>query len=301
MAIMNPVQCPDCQCYETEMLRKGVYLCQECGMVWAPGDFYGRRRQDGLNLYDATQSPNDENRCLEDIDPGSGDPTPCPLCRNEDVVGLVDILGDLAGRYMCRKCACEFSVLEGGGSGDEEEDVHGIIAVCPHCMSTDSIQIYGDNEWCGECWLDPNELDQSSPEIAKLYRGGIKRALEKDVWMLRPELRYGKFIRQVCGPRCSFAESCPQDTGIMIRCFNEELSSEEEDNEIVGKRKRGRKSRKNRSQKQIMKHNRKAHKHVPSKVAFLCSKGGLLEKMILYGIADPDTEQPGNTGGQSGA
>lgn len=270
-------------------------------MVWSPGNFYNQYHQEETALGDGTWVPYEESDGLEDMDPESEDFTPCPLCKSEDVVGLVDISGDLAGRYMCRKCACEFSVTEGTGSNDEEEDIHGVISVCPHCMSVDAIQIYGENEWCGECWLDPNELDQDSPEIAKLYKGGIKSALERDVGMLKPEKLYGKFVREECGPHCSFSKVCPQDTAILIKCYNEELYVEEEDNGIVGKRKRGKKNRKNRSQKQITKHNRRSHKHVPPKVAFFCSKGGLLEKMILYGTTDPDTEQPGNPGSQSGA
>ena len=300
MTIMNPVQCPDCASYETGMLGEGVQLCQGCGMVWAPGsEFYNQ-----LELGDGDWVPYEENRCLEDIDPESEDPVLCPLCKSEDIVGLVDISGDLAGRYMCRECACEFSILEGTENDDEEEDVHGVITVCPHCMSVDSIQMYGDNEWCGDCWLDPNDLDQDSPEIAKLYKGGIRRALEKDVKMLKPEKLYGKFVRQECGPHCSLAKSCPQDAGNLIKCFKEEFSSEEEDIETVGKRKRGKKGKgrkENKFQNRVRNHNRKAHKHTPSKVAFFCSKGGLLEKMILYGTANPDTEQPGNTGSQSGA
>ena len=303
MTIMNPVQCPDCQCYETGMLGGGAHLCQGCGIVWEPGGFFDRHHQDELDPYSGISRPVDE-RSLEDIDPDSEDFTPCPVCKSEDVVGLVDIIGDLAGRYLCRKCACEFSVLEGRGADDEEEDIHGVVTVCPHCMSVDSIQIYGDIEWCGECWLDPNELDPSSPEIAKLYKGGIKRALERDVGMLQAGKPYGEFIRQECGPHCSLAKACPQDTGILIKCFKEEFSSEEEDSEIVGKRKRGKKGKgrkKNKIQNRVREYNQKAHKHEPSKVAFFCSKGGLLEKMVLYGITDPDTEQPGNTGSQSGA
>ena len=273
-------------------------------MVWAPGAFYGQEySQEELDLCDGTWSPDDEDNCLEDIDSGNEDFTPCPLCKGDNIVGLVDISGDLAGRYMCKTCACEFSVTEDVKSDDEEEDIHGLILVCPHCATIDSIQIYGDNEWCGECWLNPNDLDQGSPEIAKLFKGGIKRVLEKNAPMIGADRLFGKFIRQECGPHCSLAKSCPQDVGIMIRCFKEEYSSEEEDIETVGKRKRGKKGkgRKNRLQNQVRNHNRRAHKQVPSKVAFFCSKGGLLEKMILYGTQDPDTEQPGNTGSQSGA
>lgn len=268
-------------------------------MVWTPGSFYNQYHQGELDLGEGSWVPTDESPSLEDVDPENENFTPCPLCGGDHIVGLVDISGDLAGRYLCKTCACEFTIYEGmDDEDDEEENIHGNITVCPHCMSADSIEIYGEIEWCGECWLDPNELDEDSPEIAKLYKGGIKDALERNVGMLKPEKPYGKFVRQECGPHCSFAKACPQDTDILIKCFNEEL---EEDDEIVGKRKRGKKNRKNRSQKQIMKHNRKAHKYVPSKVAFFCSKGGLLEKMILYGTTDPDTEQPGNTGSQSGA
>jgi len=273
-------------------------------MVWTPGSFYNQEEysQGELDLDDQAAEFLGGSGAVEDIDPGNEDFTPCPLCSGENIVGLVDISGDLAGRYLCRTCACEFTIYEGMEDvDDEEEDVHGFITVCPHCMAADSIQIYGENEWCGDCWLDPNELDQDSSEIAKLYKGGIKSALEREVPMLNPGKVYGKFVREECGPHCSFAKECPQDTDILIKCFNEEYRSGEEDEKIVGKRKRGKKSRKNRSQKQIMKHNRRAHKHVPSKVAFFCSKGGLLEKMVLYGTTDPDTEQPGNTGSQSGA
>jgi len=293
VTIMNPVQCPDCESYNTGMMGNGIHLCQGCGMVWTPGSFYNQYHQGELDLS------NYEDPIFEDIDTGSEDFTPCPLCSSKNIVGLVDISGDLAGRYLCRECGCEFTIYEGMDDEDDEEDnVHGYVTVCPHCMTADSIQIYGEIEWCGECWMDPNELDQDSPEIAKLYKGGIKDALERNVGMLKPGKSYGKFVRQECGPHCSFAKACPQDTDNLIKCFNEEL---EEDDELVGKRKRGKKNRKNRSQKQIMKHNQKAHKYVPSKVAFFCSKGGLLEKMILYGTTDPDTEQPGNTGSQSGA
>jgi len=283
-------------------------------MVWSPGKFYDPYHQEEMDLSDLADTeyidPDGKRYALEDTDSESEDFTPCPLCKGTDVVGLVDICGDLAGRYLCRYCGCEFSIIEGMEEAEgleeeeEEEDIHGVILVCPHCATVDSIQIYGDNEWCGECWLDPNVLDQESPEIAKLFKGGIKRALERDVPMLKSHKLYGKFVREECGPHCSLAKSCPQDSAILIKCFNEEYSSEEEDSENVGKRKRGKKGKgkkRNKLQRQISKHNRKAHKHAPSKVAFFCSKGGLLEKMVLYGVTDPDTEQPGNTGSQSGA
>jgi hypothetical protein len=272
-------------------------------MVWTPGDFYNQKSQRDLADLDFTGYP-EEGYAVEDMDPACDEFTACPLCGSDNVVGLVDYSGDLAGRMMCATCGCEFSVLEGVEEAEgleEEESIHADILVCPHCASVDSIVAYGDTEWCGECWLDPNNLDQDSPDIAGLFKGGIKRALLNDVKMLGVGRSYGVFVREECGPHCSLAKSCPQDTGILIKCFKEELSSEEEDNEIVGKRKRGKKSRKNRSQKQVRNHNRKAHKHVPSKVAFSCAPGGLLEKMILYGTTDPDTEQPGNTGSQSGA
>jgi hypothetical protein len=281
----------------------GIHLCRGCGMVWTPGEFYNQKSQIEVDLdfagYDG------ESFALEDMDPACDEFTACPLCGSDNVVGLVDYSGDLAGRMMCATCGCEFSVLEGmDAEAEEEENIHADILVCPHCASVDSIVVYGDNEWCGECWLDPNELNQDSESIAELFKGGIKRALGKDVPMLRFGKSYGNFVREECGPHCSLSKSCPQDTGILIKCFQEELSSGEEDSQIVGKRKRGKKGkgrRRNKLQNQAGNYGRKGHKHVPSKVAFSCAPGGLLEKMILYGTRDPDTEQPGNTGSQSGA
>jgi hypothetical protein len=271
-------------------------------MVWTPGEFYNQQSPVEPDLdftgYDG------EPYSLEDMDPACDEFTACPLCGSDNVVGLVDYSGDLAGRMMCATCGCEFSVLEGMDvEAEEEENIHADILVCPHCATADSIVVYGDNEWCGECWLDPNNLDQDSVGIAELFKGGIKRALLNDVGMLRAHRSYGRFVRQECGPHCSLAKSCPQDTGVLIQCFKEEYSSEEEDSEIVGKRKRGKKGKRKRNklQSQAGNYGKNRHKHVPSKVAFSCAPGGLLEKMILYGTKDPDTEQPGNTGSQSGA
>lgn len=273
-------------------------MCSGCGMVWEPGKFEEQYAQQELDL----DYVGDDGGlyALEDADVDDPDFQPCPLCSSSNIVGLVNYSGDLAGRYMCRTCACEFTIHEGGlpeDEDDEEENLHAALLVCPHCAAINTIDCYGDNEWCNECWLDPNELTQDSPDIAKLFKGGIKHALERDIPLIKAEKPMGKFVRQECGPHCTYAKKCPMEVGNLVKCFREEFSSEED----VGKRRRGKKkNRKNRVQNLVKKHNKK-HRHGPPKVAFFCAKGGLLEKMVLYGITDPNTESPGNTGSQSGA
>jgi hypothetical protein len=154
--------------------------------------------------------------------------------------------------------------------------------------------------------LQPSELEQPSIEIAPLFKGGIKKALEKGIPLLQAGRGVGEFVRKECGPHCTFAKNCPQALGNLAKCFNEERHADEEDSENLGKRKRGKKKREKKGQKKTrphfrQQHNRKSYSTGPPKVAFFCSRGGLLEKMILHGNTNPDTEQPGNTGSQSGA
>lgn len=276
-------------------------------MVWSPRTF---KKQYSLEGTDFEVEDLFDECVLEDTDSGDLEFTPCPLCSSNHIVGLVDFSGDLQGRYLCRSCWCEFSIHEsddGEGDGEEddseEETVVGMIVVCPHCASINSIACYGDKEWCEDCWLEPDELNQESPVISSLFKGGIARILEDDSPMCRPQGLLGKFVRQECGPHCTLAKNCPQNVGNLVKCFREEFSEEEKDSEIVGKRKRGKKGKgrkKNKLQNRIREHKKNKRSIGPPKVAFFCSKGGLLEKM-MYGVTDPDTEQPGNTGSQSGA
>ncbi len=312
MVLPNPTRCPDCDNFAAESAGAGkgeVKVCLECGLVWSIGESDEEQySQQEMDLEYLTEEENMELRSLEDMDSRSADFTPCPLCSSDRIVQLVKIDGNLAGRCLCRECGCEFKVLDNQEEEeweDEGENVHGVIETCPHCNAPNSIQAYGGAVWCERCWLDPDQMDQDSPDIAKLYKNGIKRALEKDVGLLKADRPYGEFIREKCGPHCDYANPCPQTAGNLINCFREYLSEEEEDIEIVGKRKRGRKGKnKQKTQNLIRNHNRnrkKNYKIKASKVAFSCSKGGLLEKMVLYGTTDPDTEQPGGTGSQSGA
>ncbi len=296
---MTPIRCPDCR-DTAHPVSDGAYLCRGCGMLWSPGEF---QHQYSVEEFDLDYGDEEGDRgALEDLDAGSDDFIPCPCCGGRRVASLSDLGGELRNKYFCRNCGAEFSLAD--GSDDAEKSVSRNTMTCPHCRSLDSIATFGDIEWCSVCWMDPNDPDQSSPDIAKLYKGGVERVLLKDPKMLNPHRPMGAFLRKECGPHCTLAEICPQTTTIFIQCFKEDtLFRAGKESEAVGKKKRGGKRRgKNKNlQNHIYKHNRQRHINKRPKVAFYCSKGGLLEKMVLYGTTNPDTEQPGNTGGQSGA
>jgi len=268
--------------------------------------------------------PDVEEAALEDANPDTSYFTPCPLCNSDRIAGMVNQSGEVTHEHLCQTCGCQFSVHvtdpDGNDDMDEEEEdrcrgrcrssheekIRGLITACPHCAGVETIKAFGGYEWCTVCWLRPDELDQPSGELARLFKGGIRKALEKGIPILHAQKSVGKFVRTECGPHCTFAKNCPQTLGNLARCFNDERNEfgyEPEDSENVGKRKRGKKKKGKKSNKQHYRqqHNRKTYNIGPPTVAFFCARGGLLEKMILHGNTDPDTEQPGNTGSQSGA
>ena len=304
-AIMNPIQCPECESYDTGPIgEQEAHLCRGCGIVWSPGKFEGQYSQEELDIGGGYYTGD----ILGEVEvEEEEDSERCPLCSSGRTIEMVEFCGAGAGRILCQSCGCEFSVRTYQEEEEEPENLHESLPTCPHCAEVDSIGAYGSYEWCTSCWMPPNEPDQESPDIAKLFKGGkghIGEALKRDIPMLQAQKPMGKFIRQVCGPHCSFSVTCPQKIGNLVKCSREETNREDE--ESVGKRKRGKKGKgrkKNKFRNKIQRHNQRSqnwHK-APAKVAFFCSKGGLLEKMVLYGTTDPDTEQPGNTGSQSGA
>ena len=125
--IMNPVQCPDCECYETGPTgEEDTYLCRGCGMVWSPGKFREDYSQEELDLYGPLHDFQDfatEEAFGEGlITLPEEDVIPCPLCSSTKTVGLAEYSGELSSRGLCQACGCEFSVLECMGEEDEEAE-----------------------------------------------------------------------------------------------------------------------------------------------------------------------------------
>jgi len=122
---------------------------------------------------------------------------------------------------------------------------------CPHCESIDAIVVYGGEEQCNICGLDPNNKDVPTSDLAHLWKA---RTPEMDDENLIREMMttlnangnprlvlgtgVGNFLRAVCGPHCSYASECPQTTKNFSRCYREERNTEED---VMSKRGKGNK------------------------------------------------------------
>jgi len=156
--------------------------------------------------------------------------------------------------FICHDCGCLFMPDE---DEDEGIEITASVASCPHCSSADDFSVYGDQEICDFCGLDPNERDLPAHELAHLWKGRgsdvgegertIQETMLEGQAKFSPNSRIGLFLRNFCGPHCSLAHSCPQTTKNFSRCFREEMGPGADN---MGKgRKRKNKSKKDRKRK----------------------------------------------------
>jgi len=266
-----PKKCPVCKSESVEAVTDRAYgtnKCLECNTIWEAGRI--------------------EKECEDLI---------CPICRSTNTVEMLNHAGDPSGNCLCRACSCQFSLR----SDTQTSEVGGLIVVCPHCAALDSIEEYAGEEWCAECNIDPNDIDVPSSSIGHLYKGAARRLLLKDRPIVGKDRIYGRFLRNECGPHCTFGEACPQSVSNLRMCAQEEDEEfdevfEHQESGAMSKRRRGKKNRGKQGHKSHTKKRRGSRKAGPAKVAFFCAKGGLLEK--LYGAKTTNTERSGGDGAE---
>jgi hypothetical protein len=181
-----------------------------------------------------------------------------------------------------------------------EGDLSASFLSCPHCHAINEIHVTGGEEWCSSCGLDPNQLGYSVEELSHLWRekSGIREAMERGV--PKQGSRLYRFLTKLCGPHCSYSESCPQSTGNFSKCFREE-ALEGDDPDLLhireeevgrGKRKRSRKARRKakKEKERILKEKGRA--------ILACAGSGWYEKMYRHETKDPQESQ--HTGSGSG-
>ncbi|MBD3260779.1 MAG: hypothetical protein GF334_03745 [Candidatus Altiarchaeales archaeon] len=185
---------------------------------------------------------------------------------------------------ICHDCGILFMPQD---EEDEGTEITASVVSCPHCASVDSIFLYGDQETCSVCGLDPDEENIPASEMAHLWKdrgpevGDKERTIRETMLAgqtkFDAETRIGYFLRNFCGPHCSLANSCPQTTRNFARCFREEMGTS---NETMGKGKKRRKSRKKKQGKE------KAHS-----AWLLVAGGGWYNRNKQYGTKTYSEEQ----------
>jgi hypothetical protein len=127
------------------------------------------------------------------------------------------------------------------GVGELEDNS---IITCPHCEKEDWIHVVIGEEICWRCGLDPNEQYLPS-DINHLWKSGseIQEMFARDKIGRSPDGNIGFFIRNMCGPHCYLAPSCPQSRLNFIRCYTES-KKEIEKKEVDACMGRSRKNRK---------------------------------------------------------
>jgi hypothetical protein len=279
VSLKDPVECPSCGNHNTCASNlSDVLVCVDCGLIWEPNDEAKGCSQQGVSS-------------LEQVT--------CPVCQGLDTAPKVEGCMVKENCHVCFTCRTTFY----DSIGEEEEEIDGTILICPHCAEIDSIQAFGGVEYCDECGLDPGDLDQDSAAIARLYKGSLREKLSQNIGLLGPTRLLGQFVRQHCGPHCISAKSCPQKASELIKCFRKDSSNLREGIDPMGRGKNGKKGKGQQQQPQgrFSRLRNRCSTYRAPEVAFACSKGGLLEKMVLHDASDSDKKHSGNTGSQSGA
>lgn len=147
-------------------------------------------------------------------------PDECPKCASENLTWQE--LGIDNKVVKCHNCGI-WICPEDENQGSENLVISASVQTCPHCQEVGEIRIAGGLEWCASCGLDPNQEVYPSDEIAKLWKEGskIREMMEDDIKALQPPTKMGTFLRSSCGPRCTFADSCPQSAANFAKCYNE--------------------------------------------------------------------------------
>lgn len=188
-------------------------------------------------------------------------PSVCPDCDSE----CIQDIGDNS-HQVCHDCGSLFEP-------QDQLEITASIMKCPHCESVDAVIVYGGEEQCRGCGLDPNDPEPDITSLAHLWKTRTDD-MEEDQkiiseLMLIPNKNgkprflkvngIGNFLRTKCGPHCSLAESCEQTTKNLSRCWREERTPEEDI--IMSKRGKG----KNKAEKARRKEERKVWNQLHSR------------------------------------
>lgn len=144
-------------------------------------------------------------------------PEECVQCGSKDLSGLPCVSTGFGNTIICQTCSKIMIVVD----EEEETDTEASVEVCPHCSCIDTLMVYGDEDICRECGLDPTVPDYPSEDIAHLWREGsaVRRALEKGRGRVGGKI--GTFFRNFCGPHCSLSDNCGQSSSQMRICYSE--------------------------------------------------------------------------------
>jgi hypothetical protein len=150
-------------------------------------------------------------------------PTKCSRCESKNLWGADEVSFGYDDSIRCNACGHIMVVVDWVDPTELEGEDFGIPPVddCPHCHSVDTIMVFGDQEVCQSCHLDPTVLDYASPEIAHLWKEGSSMRRWLTNGRARAGAPLGTFFRNFCGPHCAYAEDCDQDAAQMKICFKE--------------------------------------------------------------------------------
>ena len=203
----------------------------------------------------------------------SSEPEECPKCHSENIGWALH--SGPEEFIVCNSCGTMIQVEE------RDTTIATSLIVCPHCTAVGEIAVEGGHEFCVACGLDPNVEDVPSPILAHLFKegSGIRKILEDNSSGARAGRKFGTFLRQSCGPHCSFEKSCPQAVGNMIKCRKEEDSDEEEE---MSKHNRRRDMSRQRPEYKLSKKEKKRRRReealLHKRAVIMCADGGWLSQ-----------------------
>lgn len=202
-------------------------------------------------------------------------PDDCPYCGalNLNKTGSISFSDSSLICYACGILVEATWTIEERQTTDLATSIN--LTLCPHCNNVGTIAEYAGEEWCHACGLDPNVTNYPSAKIAHLWKAesGIRKVLERDISVLAPHKRLGIFIRSICGPKCKYAEVCPQTVKNLTVCGNEDWEASRTEDEM-SKRKRKRKNKKNKNISNLFK------KEIVQPTLLVCAKHGWFEEIM---------------------
>ena len=223
-------------------------------------------------------------------------PSGCPDCGSE----CTQVCGD-GGHEVCHDCGSLFEP-------QDQLEITASIMKCPHCESIDAIVVYGGQEQCNICGLDPNNSEPPIHTLAHLWKARTDD-MDEDQKIIRELMlipnkngkpRFlkvngiGNFLRTQCGPHCSLAESCGQTTKNLSRCWREERTPEED---VMSKRGKG----KNKAEKARRKEEKRLWNQLHSRAWLFAPPEGWFVSKQNYESETIYQEQSGTGGDQSGS
>lgn len=230
-------------------------------------------------------------------------PSGCRECGSE----CIQENSDYGENFMvCYDCGILFPKAK-------EEDVREVTACimkCPHCESIDAITIWGGEEHCNICGLDPNDPEPSARALSHLWRSRtpdmdedklirelmlISNANGEDRFPARSSV--GNFLRTSCGPHCVYASQCPQTTKNLARCYKEDRLEGEEEEDMS---KRGRGKGKKKIEKARRKEEKKIWNQLHSRAWLFAPPKGWFVSMRNYESETIYQDQSSTGGDQSG-